>query len=482
MTTTEQPRVYEALDVDPTTLVIAPNERKTVVLDDEFISSIAKRGVLEPVIAYRVGDGPHTVFRVLRGQRRTLGAIKAKRPTVPVFVVPEPDAETDRIIDQLVENFHRAGMTAGDTARSVEQLALLGLTDEQIEEGLALQAGQVRAARRTARSKLAAAAAEQHDFLTLDHLAAIAEFEDDPKAVETLTISAQNGRFEHALQRLRDERDERAAIEAKRAELAAAGPITLLDAQPSLGDGKTANLENLRITPEEHQGCPGHAAHVFGGRTWQDGEHVRTINVRWYCTNWPKHGHKDPYGGRKPAGGPMTEAEKAERREVIANNKEWASASEFRRSWLFQFVQRRTPPAGAELFIYRELLHTPWQMSKALESWGKGTGHEAFRDVMGLDREADAASKTVRDELNELIAASGAVSPKRATLLTAAMLLCSWHYFAGVQTWRGPSAQDVRMLRQMQAWDYPLADVEVLTIARYEEEQQRLQAAESGEA
>jgi hypothetical protein len=46
--------------------------------------------------------------------------------------------------------------------------------------------------------------------LSLDQLAVVAAFEDDPRAVSRLTAAARGGGFDHEAQRLRQERAERA--------------------------------------------------------------------------------------------------------------------------------------------------------------------------------------------------------------------------------------------------------------------------------
>lgn len=462
------------LDVDPKTLAIATNVRATVTLDDEFVASIRERGVLEPVLAYRDDDGTLTVHR---GQRRTLAAIKVERPTIPVVVTPRPDTDADRVIDQIIENVHRAGMTAGDLARGVEQLAAFGITEAQIVKRSALPRAQVRAALGTARSELATKAGGRYDFLTLEHTAALAEFEDDTDAVKALTKAARDGGFEHTLQRVRDERAERLAKETLLAELAEKG--TRVIDRPGYDDPAAA-LYRLDIDEAEHPSCPGHA--VYLEITWVEGPDGRRTKRTWVaaaaCTDPKTHGHQwkkgfAPTATARPKG-PMADEEKAARRELIANNKAWASACTVRRSWLVELVKRKTPPQGVELFIYRELLHCPHQLGNALDAWGgKGAGHRGFRDVMGLDRDAAAGSPigslTIRGELDELLAASDRMPPKRATLLTAAMVLAAWHHTAGPSVWREPSDQDARILQQMHAWGYPLADVEALALQRYEE-------------
>jgi len=44
----------------------------------------------------------------------------------------------------------------------------------------------------------------------LDQLAAVAEFDTDPEAVKTIVAAAKAGRFEHTVQRLRDDRTDTA--------------------------------------------------------------------------------------------------------------------------------------------------------------------------------------------------------------------------------------------------------------------------------
>jgi ParB family chromosome partitioning protein len=61
-------------------------------------------------------------------------------------------------------------------------------------------------------------------FMHWETAAAVAEFDDDPEAVKQLIVTAQQGQgFLHLLERLRDERKERAAKQPITDELIAAG-------------------------------------------------------------------------------------------------------------------------------------------------------------------------------------------------------------------------------------------------------------------
>ncbi|WP_344017093.1 hypothetical protein [Pseudonocardia xinjiangensis] len=71
----------------------------------------------------------------------------------------------------------------------------------------------------------------------------------------------------------------------------------------------------------------------------------------------------------------MSEAEKAERRRVIANNKDWDSATTVRRDWLrTTFLARKTAPKDAVRFIAATLGCGSHDVRKAMES-----GHSTAR-------------------------------------------------------------------------------------------------------
>lgn len=60
--------------------------RLDVRLDPAFVASIKDLSVLVPIVAVRTAEG---AVRVRLGNRRTLGAIEAGRPTVPVLVIAD---------------------------------------------------------------------------------------------------------------------------------------------------------------------------------------------------------------------------------------------------------------------------------------------------------------------------------------------------------------------------------------------------------
>lgn len=515
-TTTTEPETTTRLpegqvhQVDPRTLVIATNVRATVNLDPEFVASITEHGVLEAISAYYDHDDR---LCVERGQRRTLAGIAAKRPTVPVLVIPEP-TERQRIARQVTENLHRAAMLAADVTAAVEQLALIGVSEDDIARGLAMPREQVKAARKVSASTAARIAAEENTTLSLQHLAGIAEFDGDEDTIDQLTAAAEDGDFEHTLQRARDERAEREAREAFLDGYRAQGytivtPAGWGDKDPSLPRRLSA-LGDVDDPTTHAEQCPGHAwcfgvewawfSKATGERLTEDqvqayrdayaeavaglpvndhdgrakhdhlrlfalAENRRTYALEPCCANPAEHGHTlRNLGHDSDPKGPMTEEEKTARRELIENNKAWKSATTVRRDWLSDLARRKTPPAGAETFVLTELLRGGSHLTNALTSYGNGAGHQTFRDVMGLDREARQTSASMTAEVNELLDTVKGMTGKRAVLLLAVMILAAWHHTAGTHIWQRPSATDRRMLEQMRTWGYPLSPIERKTL------------------
>ncbi len=169
----------ECIDVDPATLVIGDNVRAAAHLDRQFLASLREHGVMNPIQATRAEDG---ILTVRRGQRRTLGAVKAALATVPVLVVADDTDEADRIVKQWHENERRDALTDTDQLAAVEQLTILGVPAGSISRRLGAPKKQVEAAVQTNGSDIAKPAARRHTLMLTD-AALIAEFEDDEQVV-----------------------------------------------------------------------------------------------------------------------------------------------------------------------------------------------------------------------------------------------------------------------------------------------------------
>ncbi|HEY0637597.1 MAG TPA: ParB N-terminal domain-containing protein [Pseudonocardiaceae bacterium] len=125
---------WSLAQVNPADLVIGPNVRTDVTLDRQFVASIRRAGVQQPIVVRRDTQG-RLVVRTR--QRRALAAAEAGRTTVLVVVDPtphgdEPQDQAERIVDQLVENAQREANTELDVISAHQQLLDLGLTAGQI--------------------------------------------------------------------------------------------------------------------------------------------------------------------------------------------------------------------------------------------------------------------------------------------------------------------------------------------------------------
>src|SRR5580700_9047395 len=85
-TASAQRPTAEIQDLDPRTLLVDSNIRTDLQIDADFVASLKDFGVLVPIVAVRSAEG---AIRVRFGNRRTVGAIEADLPTVPVRVVAD---------------------------------------------------------------------------------------------------------------------------------------------------------------------------------------------------------------------------------------------------------------------------------------------------------------------------------------------------------------------------------------------------------
>lgn len=543
---TDQPTAPQAIEadpdriqhLDPRELLMDKNIREAKP-SPSLVSSVRDYGILQPIIAVLTGDGR---ARVHIGHRRNLAAIANEHATAPVIVrasAAEADAaEADRLAQQYVENTDRQGLTTGEQLDVFAGMAEMGMSAGEIARRTKARRRDVADGLKAARSaevREAVTAAE----LTLEQAATLEEFSDQPEAYERLLEQAVNprhgGSFAHLAQRLRDDRDQAAAFAALRAELDEAGvaiveqsvtwhgparrlaeitdaaidsepqrPALGADEHPDTGDGGPdldAEEEDLDdecwdddavvperpsgpppIPPDEHAGCPGHAAILtttYGGRG--RGPQVCVIFV---CTDPLGNGHRSITGrpleaatgaaAATPRAGETEEqaservaAEKAEksaaRRKVIAGNKAWDAAETVRRGWLVEFLSGKTPPKDASSWIAEAFLVDRYTVCRAAER-GHSTAAELLRGPNGPST-SPADHQQIGKQLD-------GASQNRAVMITLGMVLGAIEGETSREQWRwiergrasGPDAGLVRYLTALQGWGYGLAPIERLAI------------------
>jgi ParB family chromosome partitioning protein len=462
----------EVVWVDPRELIIGDNVRTDVELDKEFVADIKDRGVRQIIPVRRDEAGR---LMVQTGQKRVLAAIEAGLDRVRVIVetqalTDERDRTVDRILDQFGENEHRSGISDADEARATQKLLGLGLTAAQIARRRHIATKRVKATALVAQNQVAMDAVAE-GLLDLAQAAVVAEFADDQTAVLALRTAASKRpeQFDHITQQLRDDREEARL----RAELTAAltdQGVTVIDRPDTLFSGKIRRLHELRATPditpgteltiEEHACCPGHAAFIDDRRgSWRP--LAQRVAAVWVCTDFAGHGHAERHTapGVTTTGkltGPMTDEQKAARAEVIANNKAWDSATTVRRAWLTTFFARKTAPPDGARWIVQTLAHGSHDMRKAMES-----DHSVALELLGLNQSTRGYA---RMRTHSIAGAAAKASPARATTLTVAMLVGALENGTDRRVWRSPTGEQIAYFRQLQRWNYPLSDVEMLVL------------------
>ena len=413
--------------VDPRHLTVDTNVRTMAELGTEFVASIKEHGVLVPVVAHEQGDG----LRVLMGQRRTLAAVEAGLDAIPAYVVDTPE-EADRIATQVVENDQRQRLNDRDRAEAFHQLALLGVTAAKIAKRTGASKTTVETAleaRRNDTGTLALAAG-----LTLDQAATLAEFDDNPDAVDRLTeVATHNpGAFAHEARRLVKERDRVAAMAAVRRDLEADGKTVL--------DNDANALDITRLNRPDGEPATEDDADAYLVRMYYSHDEPTIVPV---VAGWKAKGYTDRWDhgtGNGQRSGPMTEEEKAERRATIENNRAMDAANEVRREWLSALLGRKTAPKGHLAFTARTLARQPEEAAKA---------QSLAAELLGID------TSTYRPLSRHVDTAK---SRHEFTIL--ALAIAAYERSIDKTGWRNPGTDRRSYFVQLAAWGYSLSDVE----------------------
>jgi ParB family chromosome partitioning protein len=105
---------------------------------DELVFSIKEIGLLQPLVVRPLGDG----YELIAGERRLRASTKAGLKTVPVLV--RNTADEAMLRDALLENLHRAQLTALEEAAAYQQLLEdFGCTQEQLASRLGRSRPQI---------------------------------------------------------------------------------------------------------------------------------------------------------------------------------------------------------------------------------------------------------------------------------------------------------------------------------------------------
>ncbi|MBG6059802.1 ParB family chromosome partitioning protein [Cryobacterium sp. MP_M5] len=433
--------------IDPNLIVVEANVRTEAALGREFVASIKVNGVLTPILARRDDKG-NVIVRA--GQRRTLAAREAGLVTIPAYIVESDETTVERIVQQMAENDHREAVTDADRVAAFQQLAFEGLTPAVIAKRLGSKPATVKAGIAVAENAVAASAIVSHS-LTLDQAATLIEFEGDDETVSVLIDIATTTpeKFAHAAQRARDEARIKAIKATATADLIERG-YEILDRDRGSYETDYVSISYLstaddeQVTVQHLTDAPGRAAYVYAYASSD------TAFVRYYLKD-PKAAGFRKSSGSGATSGPMTDDEKAERKTLIANNKQWASAEVVRREWLAEFLSRKTLPKDTAKAIAVGLTVHHGVVGKAIQN-----GNVLAHTLLGLER----ANYWSADKLSALVDHS----PTKAQHVTLAIVLAGIEDSTSKGTWRYPDAHSALYFGQLAAWGYNLSEVEQIVI------------------
>ncbi|MET0979503.1 MAG: ParB/RepB/Spo0J family partition protein [Paeniglutamicibacter terrestris] len=417
--------------VNPLSLTVDTNVRTVAELGTEFVASIKEHGVLQPVTAHEKDGSLH----VLMGQRRTLSAVEAGIETIPVYVVASPE-ESDRVATQVVENDQRLELTHADRAEAFHQLSLLGLTPTKIAKRTGTHKETVAQAL-TAKAN-AAATASLGQGLTIEQAAKIVEFDGHEKIIAELTEIAlgEPGEFLHAAQRHLDQLAEDAAVEATKAELIANGKTVVESAE--VGHEGTAKYVTALNRPDGEPATEDDAT-AYYVRVLYNGN-IEAVAV---VLDWKAAGFTDRWSSSGSASGPMSEEQKAERKELISRNKDMDSAITVRHQWITNLLARKTAPKGYLHFVAKTMSAHSYELSRPIQ--------ELAATFAGIKA---GGYSPVNDHTAKIAA--------RSEFTIVALCIAAYEKTLDRNAWRNPTTATREYFAQLIAWGYTPSEVEKL--------------------
>src|SRR6266542_5927950 len=264
----------------------------------ELTESIRSHGVLQALLVEQLADeGGQPVYGLLAGHRRLQAARMAQLAEVPCQVRRDLDAGT-RTVVMLVENLRRRDLDPLEEAVGIRRLVELGLSQREVARQLGCSQGQVskRLALLELPDQIRKTIGQPDDAggITVADALELARLAEHP---ERRTRAFEQGRRGHyggiaGMVRMELAEAEREARRAHaRAELQRADVKILKEQdyyswysrreQPLLGCGH--DHETLKLSVEQHQGEPCHAAAID-----------REGKVVYVCQDPSRHGDADP--------------------------------------------------------------------------------------------------------------------------------------------------------------------------------------------
>jgi ParB family chromosome partitioning protein len=380
------PDLPEASPVSPPLAVIAPtipitaliahpgNVRMDARLTADFVASVKAEGIRVPLLITETEEPG--VFRIIDGHRRFAAARKAKLGAVPyTFDTARAADIAGQYLDMIITSRHKAPLTAMEEASALFAAELAGASTQRLVKAFGNREKVATALKAATLPKSTTKQVTTSDYpWSLDELAALNDFADDPDATSRLLAAADENQFAFRLRRELIDRDERRERARLRAEVEATG-TRFLEARP-----EGARLLRAMSTPkgedidaEQHASCPGHAA-TFA-------EYSSKPTVFYLCTTPTECVHADREREAAKAQKPsatQSAAKGAARRLVIQGNKDWKAAEANRRDWLRNLLARPSLPRDQAETVTRWTAAT---YLAAPDPVASGVGHEKVRKL-----------------------------------------------------------------------------------------------------
>ncbi|MGW9021285.1 ParB/RepB/Spo0J family partition protein [Leucobacter chromiiresistens] len=466
----------ELVHVDPSTLVIDTNVRTVVDIDPSFYESIRDTGVQQPPTGWRDAGG-EIVIEV--GQRRVLAAVRAKLPEIPVIVVTRAAAESEkaakaeRIVRQLSENDHRAGLTDAEHVAAYKELTLFGLTADQIAKKTKTKRDRVRAAVQLTKNAPSVAAAMATRPVTLDQALVIAEFDGDEARRSALLDVAESDpdELEYVAARLRREAAEEAELQVHIDELTGEGfeyisPEKLDELRDDWEDGvifiNDVCLSDVQLrapTVEEAKDRGGLVVALRTRYEWDSAAstHVKHYTREYWITQPSAHGYvepltDDPDGAAEREKREAAEAEAARKAELETA---WQDASTVRERWIINVLLcSKKPPEGTWLWVTSYMLGLDGR-----PVWTYEQSAHAQQSARWLGIEAAGESPTHDEFIRYVAGRRGEDEWKLALAAAIANQETSYKRHLDA-SYSGALPRAAKYLLQLQEWGHTLSEVE----------------------
>jgi ParB family chromosome partitioning protein len=254
----------------------------------------------------------------------------------------------------------------------------------------------------------------------------------------------------------RQDRERQARHERLVAEHEGAG-VTVLEQRPDTYDTKALGVprsldalidgDDQALDADRHASCPGHAVWIETS-SWHDPRPI------YACVDPQTYGHRNRYG----TGGEnkLPEEAKAERREVIENNKAWRAAEPIRRDYIRSLLTAGKVPKGTLRFVTAEIMADPAEIGRGSDEMiAQLAGITAEPTDTDLYRWGRTAGSTLEAK----------ASDARLPLVLLAQVAAAREQSMDVHTWRSPTAQpEARWLTFLAQTGYTLSPIEQAVI------------------